>query len=96
MLKQLILIFSLVSFLAVFAVAQEKPETEKKECSEKSSCCSGMKESSTGVSTEKSGETASLQIWNKVCPIKGEEIDADAPTVEYNGKLIGFCCPGCD
>jgi len=33
---------------------------------------------------------------NKVCPVKGEEIDADAPTVEYNGKLIVFCCPGCD
>jgi YHS domain-containing protein len=99
MFKQLILIFSLVSFLAVFAVAQEKPETEKKEkkeCSDKSSCCSGMKESSTGVNMEKSGETASLQIWNKVCPVKGEEIDADAPTVEYKGKVIGFCCPGCD
>jgi YHS domain-containing protein len=99
MLKQLILIFSLVSFLAVFAVAQEKPEIEKKEkkdCSEKSSCCSGMKESSTGINMEKSSETASLQIWNKVCPIKGEEIDADAPTVEYKGKVIGFCCPGCD
>jgi YHS domain-containing protein len=99
MFKQLILIFSLVSFLAVFAVAQEKPETEKKEkkdCSEKLSCCSGMKESSTGINMEKSSETASLQIWNKVCPIKGEEIDADAPTVEYKGKVIGFCCPGCD
>jgi YHS domain-containing protein len=55
-----------------------------------------MKESSTGINMEKSSETASLQIWNKVCPIKGEEIDADAPTVEYKGKVIGFCCPGCD
>jgi len=35
-------------------------------------------------------------IWNKVCPVKGEEVDAEAPTVEYNGKVIGFCCPGCD
>ncbi|MDZ7624673.1 MAG: hypothetical protein U5J96_09550 [Ignavibacteriaceae bacterium] len=76
MFKQLIFIFSLVSILTAFTVAQEKPETEKKEkkeCSDKSSCCSGMKESSTGVNMEKSSETASLQIWNKVCPVKGEE-----------------------
>ena len=106
MFKQLIFILSAVLVLGTFTLAQEKPETEKvtkevtktekKECSDKSSCCSGMKESSTGVNMEKSSETAVVQIWNKVCPVKGEEIDADAPTVEYNGKLIGFCCPGCD
>jgi YHS domain-containing protein len=43
-----------------------------------------------------STETATVQIWNKVCPVKGEEVDTEAPTVEYNGKVIGFCCPGCD
>ena len=94
--KQLILIFSLVSILAVFAVAQEKPETEKKEKKECSHSCCGTKESHSEANMEKSSETASVQIWNKVCPVKGEEIDVDAPTVEYNGKLIGFCCPGCD
>ena len=106
MFKQLIFILSAVLVLGAFTVAQDKPETEKvtkevtktekKEFSDKSSCCSGMKESSTGVNMEKSSETAAVQIWNKVCPVKGEEIDADAPTVEYNGKIIGFCCPGCD
>ena len=99
MFKQLIFILSAVLVLGAFTLAQDKPETEKKdkkECSDKSSCCSGMKESSTGINMDKSSETASLQIWNKVCPVKGEEIDADAPTVEYNGKTIGFCCPGCD
>jgi len=96
MFKQLISIFSLALFLSAFAFAQEQPEntkSEKKECS--TSCC-GTKESHSEAKMEKSSETTSLQIWNKVCPVKGEEIDADAPTVEYNGKLIGFCCPGCD
>ena len=26
----------------------------------------------------------------------GNPIEEDTPTVEYNGKLYGFCCPGCD
>ncbi|MBE7476899.1 MAG: YHS domain-containing protein [Ignavibacteriota bacterium] len=45
---------------------------------------------------EKTDETEVVQIWNKFCPVKGEEVDADVPTFEYQGKVIGFCCPGCD
>jgi YHS domain-containing protein len=37
-----------------------------------------------------------LEIWNKVCPVMGNKVDPDGPTVEFNGKLYGFCCPGCD
>jgi YHS domain-containing protein len=94
MFKQLMIIFSIVSVLSVVSFAQEKPETEKKEsqeCSKDSKCCS-MKGKETSSLTGESSAVA----FNKVCPVKGEEIDADAPTVEYNGKLIGFCCPGCD
>ncbi|MBU1101316.1 MAG: YHS domain-containing protein [Bacteroidetes bacterium] len=60
---------------------------EKKACGPdcKKECCS---------KSEKATETSS--IWNKYCPVRGEEIDADSPTVEYMGKTIGFCCPGCD
>lgn len=36
------------------------------------------------------------QVWNKVCPVMGEEVDEEAPTFEYKGKIYGFCCPGCD
>jgi len=36
------------------------------------------------------------KIFNKFCPILGEEIDEKVPTVEYKGKNIGFCCKGCD
>jgi YHS domain-containing protein len=35
-------------------------------------------------------------IWNEVCPVMGNEVDPEANTVEYEGKLYGFCCDGCD
>ncbi|MCX6167798.1 MAG: YHS domain-containing protein [Ignavibacteriales bacterium] len=37
----------------------------------------------------------SLSIWNKVCPVSGEEVDLETQTVEYKGKVIGFCCSSC-
>ena len=96
MFKQLIIIFSMMSILGAFTMAQEKPETEKTEKKECSHSCCGTKESKSEVGLETSTGTVNAMAWNKVCPVKGEEIDADAPTVEYNGKTIGFCCPGCD
>ncbi|MGD8780715.1 MAG: heavy metal-binding domain-containing protein [Ignavibacteria bacterium] len=41
-------------------------------------------------------KTAAVEIWNKNCPVMGEEVDPAVPTVQYKGKTIGFCCPGCD
>lgn len=34
--------------------------------------------------------------WNKVCPVSGGEVDPAVTTVSHNGKVYGFCCPGCD
>ena len=96
MFKQLLIILALVSFFSAFTLAQEKPETEMKEKQECSKSCCGKSESQSSMQMNESTETATVIIWNKVCPVKGEEVDVDAPTVEYNGKLIGFCCPGCD
>jgi YHS domain-containing protein len=31
-----------------------------------------------------------------VCPIMGEPVAKNAPTVEYAGARYAFCCPGCD
>lgn len=45
MLKQLVITIALVSFFSVFTLAQEKTETEKKECSK--GCCSGHKSHET-------------------------------------------------
>jgi len=36
------------------------------------------------------------KIWNTICPVMGNPVDPKAPVVEYKGKLIGFCCGGCD
>jgi hypothetical protein len=33
---------------------------------------------------------------NKICPIKGNEVDPESPTREFKGVTIGFCCPGCE
>lgn len=43
-----------------------------------------------------STKTETAKVWNKVCPVMGEEVDEEAPTFEYKGKNYGFCCPGCD
>ncbi len=99
MFKQLIFIFSVVLVLGAFTFAQEQPETtksEKKECSTNSKGCCSTKETHSEANMEKTDETEVVQIWNKFCPVKGEEVDADVPTFEYQGKVIGFCCPGCD
>ncbi len=99
MFKQLVITFALVSLFGVYALAQDKSDTtntEKKGCSKDSKSCCAKHESHSEMKMEESKETSSAIPWNKVCPVKGEEVDADAPTVEYNGKVIGFCCSGCD
>lgn len=45
---------------------------------------------------ETSKDQAVAKAWNKVCPVMGEEVDADAPTTVYKDKVIGFCCAGCE
>ena len=99
MLKQLVIIFAIISLFGVFAIAQDQPEstnTEKKEKQECSMSCCSKKEMQSNMQMNESMETATVQIWNRVCPVRGEEVDVEAPTVKYNGKVIGFCCPGCD
>lgn len=96
MFKQLLIILALVSFFGAFTLAQEKPETEKKEKQECSKSCCTSKDSQSKIQKNDSQETATVEIWNKVCPVKGEEVDPETPTINYNDKVIGFCCPGCD
>jgi len=99
MFKQFIIVLSILTLFSAFTLAQDKPETEIKEkhgCMKDSSSCCAKHESHSEMNMEKGSKTANAQVWNKVCPVKGEEVDAEAPTVEYNGKIIGFCCPGCD
>ena len=99
MLKQLVIIFAIISLFGVFAIAQDQPESTNTEKKEKQGClmsCCSKKEMQSNMQMNESMETATVQIWNRVCPVRGEEVDVEAPTVKYNGKVIGFCCPGCD
>jgi YHS domain-containing protein len=89
MLKEIAVIFLVASFVCSFTLAQEKPEKGNEETIEKV-------EVEVEQQTEVSVETETLEIWNKVCPVKGNPVEDGTPTVEYDGKLYGFCCPGCD
>ncbi len=40
--------------------------------------------------------TSRAQPVNKMCPIKGGEVDVESPTRPFKGVTIGFCCPGCE
>lgn len=41
------------------------------------------------------GDGQELSFVNTKCPVSGEELSADSPSYEYEGKLYGFCCEGC-
>ena len=88
MLKQFVFVISFVFCVSAVSLAQDKNE--------------GLKDPHQKLDTVKIQKvdenkgTASKEPWNKVCPVKGNPIEADSPTVEYNGKVYAFCCPGCD
>jgi len=89
MLKQFLLIFTFTFICSSFFVAQEKPQNDT---------LKNQKEvKMTNTKTDESKEKKVAKTpWNKVCPVKGNPVEEDSPTVEYNGKVYGFCCPGCD
>ena len=91
MLKQKIIIISMFIIFGSLIIAQEKPQ-EIKEQAQLDSLVEAIESSDSSASVE----STELQIWNKVCPVMGNKVDPDGPTVEYNGKLYAFCCPGCD
>ncbi len=39
--------------------------------------------------------TTQAAAVNQQCPVSGDPVDPKAPTVEYKGKTIGFCCESC-
>lgn len=82
--------FALIFFAVVSANAQDNMQGKNKktgsDCSvEKSGCCS-----------EEEKAAVSVLPFNEVCPVLGNKINSKVKTVEYNGKVYGFCCPGCD
>jgi len=90
MIKQILIILTIGGiFYCVTLVAQEKPQND--EAIDKDTVKTVNDETTDMVE-----EIASETPWNKVCPVMGNPIEDDTPTVEYNGKTYGFCCPGCD
>lgn len=89
MLKQFLLIFTFAFTSSSFVFTQEKPQKDTLKDQQQ------VKVNNT--QTEEGKEEPLLKTsWNKVCPVMGNKVDPEGPTVEYNGKIYGFCCPGCD
>ena len=88
MLKQFVFIFALVLCVSLISLAQDKKEKQLKDPHQKMEMSKTLKVDSTKI--------VSKEPWNKICPVKGNEVEADSPTVEYDGKVYAFCCPGCD
>jgi YHS domain-containing protein len=91
MLKQLVIIISMFVIFGSLIIAQEKPQEQKQETKHDS-----LMETVELGDSNSVVESTELKIWNKVCPVMGNKVDVEGPTIEYNGKLYGFCCPGCD
>jgi hypothetical protein len=51
---------------------------------------SGRAQANTGIAPS----VAVVATFNKVCPIMGGPVNPNLIRA-YNGKIIGFCCPGC-
>ena len=58
-------------------------------------CNSSSKTTSgNGDQNAKTMQTAGKPV-NAKCPVSGEEVPANATTVSYQGKTVGFCCDHC-
>ena len=91
MLKEIIVVFTTIMLVSTITIAQEFP-SEQIEAIQQDSLVETIESGDSSAAVE----STELQIWNKVCPVMGNKVDPDGPTVEYNGKLYAFCCPGCD
>jgi YHS domain-containing protein len=61
-------------------------------CCEK--CQAKFKEAPAGEKFAAALKAAAGKPVNTLCPVSGEEIDADQ-TVVHEGKTVGFCCEKC-
>ena len=55
--------------------------------------CTETSEPSTKAMVEE--PAAVLTSVNTHCPVMGSEVTADGGSVDFGGKTVGFCCPGC-
>jgi YHS domain-containing protein len=84
MLRQFVFVLAVVFLISVISFAQDSTNA-------------GLKDPHHNLGkVVDDKDIVSKEPWNKVCPVKGNAIEDDSPTVEYNGKVYAFCCPGCD
>ena len=97
--KYISILFVTVFFLSFNAAyAQSKTENEEKETKKMEMNHEKMDHSKVDheMKMNDTEEKVAVKPWNKVCPVRGNEVDPEVRTVEYNGKAYGFCCGGCD
>ena len=51
--------------------------------------------SSFSFAVEAVKEVKEDEVVNSVCPVMGGEVDNNSAKLEYDGKVIGFCCTDC-
>jgi YHS domain-containing protein len=109
MLKQIIFLVSFFVMISSVSFAQKACCTKDKSTYEKVSTTEQVDNKSTSEKNHcdvdaiktsnvenKSEVKAELTVFNSVCPVMGNPVDLDGEKVEYNGKLIAFCCSGCE
>lgn len=108
MLKQIIFLVSFLVLASSLSFSQKACCTKDKSTYEQTS--TEVKESSASqeknycdvdaiktLSTKNESETKTeLKVFNEVCPVMGKTVDVELTKVEYDGKLIAFCCAGCE
>ncbi|MCB9885379.1 MAG: hypothetical protein H6838_07795 [Planctomycetes bacterium] len=48
-----------------------------------------------GACASNHGSEGAAMAMNKTCPVSGEALEADSPTVDFHGATIAFCCKNC-
>ena len=71
--------------ITVRAADESKPDAK---AGQKTEAKSDEKAPATAPATQ-------AAIFNKTCPVGGEDVDPKVKTVAYKGKTIGFCCEEC-
>ena len=49
----------------------------------------------SGCADSGTDSPAIATVVNTICPIMGHEVTDDGGRAEFDGKTVGFCCPGC-
>lgn len=92
MLEKVVKILSVIFIFSAIALAQEKPKQEKMEKAEEKETHEMIHHKEIVVDSVE----VAVGPWNKLCPVMGNKVDPEVPTVEFEGKAYGFCCAGCD